>query len=294
MQMIPPELQQRYGAFLAERGIATELRPHFLKWLRYYLDFCQKYALDSADKRSFPPFDEKLKSKGQSEAYRRQARNAVAAYFRVITGEAGAAPAQTAQSGPNPAAPAATPQPPSPVARTDPAPSQRRDAQSPAVRSVASVRPSLRQEAPAVPAHDESSRNGPSGADALKPSGESWKWVYEGLDSAIKIRHYSPKTLSAYRFWTRRLQTFTRSKDARLLGTEDLRAFLSYLATAKQVSASSQNQALNALIFLYKHVLEKQFGRIEGVVKAKRRPYIPDTISAPSRKCSATATSRPP
>lgn len=63
MLPIPPEPQQRDGAFLAERGVGVELRPHFLNWLRYYLDVCRKYALDFTDKRSFPPFGEKLKAK---------------------------------------------------------------------------------------------------------------------------------------------------------------------------------------------------------------------------------------
>ena len=47
----------------------------------------------------------------------------------------------------------------------------------------------------------------------------------------------------------------------------------------KQVSASSQNQAFNALLFLYKHVLKKEFGEIKGVARAKRRPYIPVVLS---------------
>ena len=60
---------------------------------------------------------------------------------------------------------------------------------------------------------------------------------------------------------------------------EDVKGFLSHLAIDKKVSASSQNQAFNALLFLFRHVLEKDFGRIEGVVRAKRRPYIPVVLS---------------
>lgn len=55
--------------------------------------------------------------------------------------------------------------------------------------------------------------------------------------------------------------------------------FLSHHAVVKQVSASSQNQAFNALLFLYKHVLKKEFGEIKGVARAKRRPYIPVVLS---------------
>lgn len=56
-----------------------ELRPHFPKWRRDYLDFYRKYALDSTDKRSFPPFGEKPKAKNQSEAFQRQPSNTSAA-----------------------------------------------------------------------------------------------------------------------------------------------------------------------------------------------------------------------
>jgi integrase len=59
-----------------------------------------------------------------------------------------------------------------------------------------------------------------------------------------------------------------------LLGMDDVKGFLSHLAINKQVAASSQNQAFNALLFLFKNVLQKEFGKIEGVVWAKRRPYI--------------------
>jgi len=55
--------------------------------------------------------------------------------------------------------------------------------------------------------------------------------------------------------------------------------FLSDLAVEKKVSASSQNQAFNALLFLYRHVLKKEFGEIKGVARAKRKHYIPVVLS---------------
>jgi integrase len=59
----------------------------------------------------------------------------------------------------------------------------------------------------------------------------------------------------------------------------DVKGFLSFLAVDKKVSASSQNQAFNALLFLFKHVLGKEFEKIEGVVRAKRTTYIPVVVS---------------
>jgi len=67
--------------------------------------------------------------------------------------------------------------------------------------------------------------------------------------------------------------------DPELLTTNDVKEFLTYLAVKQKVSASSQNQAFNALLFFFRHVLNREFGKIDGVVRAKRRPYIPVVLS---------------
>jgi hypothetical protein len=68
-------------------------------------------------------------------------------------------------------------------------------------------------------------QNGPADSGGLKLTGANWIWVYDNLNSAIKVRHYSPKTLQAYRFWTQKFQAFAKSKDARLLAMEDVKGF---------------------------------------------------------------------
>ncbi|MBE9525853.1 MAG: integron integrase [Proteobacteria bacterium] len=103
--------------------------------------------------------------------------------------------------------------------------------------------------------------------------------VYKQLENEIKLRHYSPKTLKAYRTWTRQLQGYTKSKDYQNLCQHDVIDFLTWLAVERKVSASSQNQAFNALLFLFKQVLKKEFGEIKGVTRAKRKPYIPVVLS---------------
>jgi integron integrase len=113
----------------------------------------------------------------------------------------------------------------------------------------------------------------------LKPAGASWVTVYDRLSSAVKVRHYSPKTLEAYKGWTQKFQTFTKSKESQLVSMDDVKGFLSFLAVDKKVAAATQNQAFNALLFLFKHVLEKEFGKVEGVVRAKRTTYIPVVLS---------------
>jgi len=83
------------------------------------------------------------------------------------------------------------------------------------------------------------------------------------LKNAIKIRHSSPETLRTYRGWTRKFQAYTKSKDPRLLTTDGVKAFLTCLAVYQGVASSSQNQAFNALLFLFRHVLGKKFGKVK-------------------------------
>ena len=62
-------------------GIAKPLWNHYTKWLRYYLDFCHRYGHALNEQQSFPPFDEKLRAKHQSESQRQQARQALSLYY---------------------------------------------------------------------------------------------------------------------------------------------------------------------------------------------------------------------
>ena len=304
MLVIPPELTRRYEAWLAQHNLIPGRRPHYHKWLRYYLDFCHKYSLAPKDRASLPAFQEKLRAKHQPEPLRQQAGHAVSLYWELVSSSA---------AGPHPPEKAATPPavetrnaahqareptpsqlpvenlpiqssaPPSALAKRT---SQQENRTTPTPRRLAPSQPSVRpEEAVANRVQNTSnpvrasSQNGALNSVDLKLSGVSWVWVYNGLTSAIKVRHYSPKTLQVYKFWTQKFQTFTKSKDPRLVAMDDVKGFLSFLAVETKISASSQNQAFNALLFLFKHVLEKEFGKLEGVVRAKRKPYIPVVLS---------------
>lgn len=113
----------------------------------------------------------------------------------------------------------------------------------------------------------------------LKLTNANWKSVYNDLYSEIKIRHYSPKTLRAYTGWVGQFQNYSKSKDPQLLSTSDVKDFLTFLAVKRKVSASSQNQAFNALLFFFRHILKNEFGDIKDIPRAKRKPYIPVVLS---------------
>ena len=96
---------------------------------------------------------------------------------------------------------------------------------------------------------------------------------------AIRVRHYSPRTEGAYVHWIRRFILFHHKRHPRELGATDLSAFLSALASEQHVSASTQNQALSAVLFLYKEVLAAPIGQVDGVVRASTPPRLPVVLS---------------
>ncbi len=110
-------------------------------------------------------------------------------------------------------------------------------------------------------------------------SEEKWETSLISLSEEIKFLHYSPKTLKSYRSWVIKFQNFLKFKDPNTLNSDDVKDFLTYQAVKLKVSASSQNLGFNALLFYYRHVLGKKFGKINGIVRAKKRPYIPVVLS---------------
>lgn len=80
---IPPPIVRAYQSALDHNDVPVEQRPHYVRWLRFYLDFCHKYNHDPEVPGSFGPFEEKLNDKKQEDWKRKQARQAVALYQRM-------------------------------------------------------------------------------------------------------------------------------------------------------------------------------------------------------------------
>jgi integron integrase len=96
---------------------------------------------------------------------------------------------------------------------------------------------------------------------------------------AIRVRHFSIRTEEAYVQWTKRFIVFHGKQHPAQLGEAHVAAFLTHLAVEGQVAAATQNQALNALVFLYRNVLARPLGECTGIVRAKRRPPIPVVLT---------------
>jgi integron integrase len=95
----------------------------------------------------------------------------------------------------------------------------------------------------------------------------------------IRVKHYSLRTERAYLYWARRFILFHGKRHPALLGANEVTAFLSHLAVERQCASSTQNQALNALLFLYRQVLEIDLPWLDEVIRAKRPVRIPVVLS---------------
>jgi integron integrase len=103
--------------------------------------------------------------------------------------------------------------------------------------------------------------------------------LLEQVRQAIRTRHYSYRTEKAYVHWIKRFIFFHDKRHPIEMGEAEIAQFLSSLASDAHMSASTQNQALNALLFLYKEILEKKIGLIQGVVRAKRPARLPVVLT---------------
>ena len=118
-------------------------------------------------------------------------------------------------------------------------------------------------------------QSGQPAVEHSSPSGAPKPRLLDRVRQAMRTRHLSPKTEEAYVGWIKRFIFFHGKRHPIEMGEAEIGRFLSSLASDSHVAASTQNQALNALLFLYHQVLEKEIGLIQGVVRAKRPRRLP-------------------
>jgi integron integrase len=103
--------------------------------------------------------------------------------------------------------------------------------------------------------------------------------LLDQVRQAVRVRHFSIRTEEAYVAWIRRFIRFHGTRHPAELEAGDVARYLSHLASQGRVGASTQNQALSALLFLYRDVLGRDFGWLSGVVRAKRPKRLPVVLT---------------
>lgn len=216
MFAIPSNLKAKYIEALKDKGLSPSVRGPHLKWIRYFNDYCDKYQFDPDLSSSLPPFLNKLIEKPQTAEQCEEARQAVSLYLSLERSpEFGQTESNSLE------------------------PSGIHDARSPSSYRRTKKGRSKRQTSKSAPVS-----RAPSNSNAT-----GWNQALLKLETAIKTRHYSPKTLKSYSAWIKKFQGFHRNKDIEALSSADVKLFIEDLAVSKQVSASSQNQAFHALLF---------------------------------------------
>ena len=109
---------------------------------------------------------------------------------------------------------------------------------------------------------------------APAPPGRKPK-LLDRLHQALRSRHYSRRTEQAYCHWVKRFIYFHNIRHPAEMAEPEINAFLTHLAVKGKVSASTQNQALSALLFLYRHVLDRQIGDLGEVIRARKPKRLP-------------------
>lgn len=244
-----PTPDPKYGEVLAARQVPRHQWRNYHKWVRFSRHCCQKYRHHPADAKTLPLFLEKLAAKGQTATQRAQAHGAVE-YYSVFL---------------------------SPQVR-----SWRDDAAAPTAPNNAEDGSTVKEPESVIDAYQvrEAQARFLTPANGTRDQlNAAWEAVEGQLKAEILLRHYSPKTLQAYAGWLRKFRAFMGHTHPAGLTGADVKRFLADLAVRRQVSASAQNQAFNALLFLFRHVFTKELGDLSDTPRAKRRKSIPTVLS---------------
>lgn len=118
-----------------------------------------------------------------------------------------------------------------------------------------------------------------SSNEANKSASSDWQIIEKKLQEGLRLRHRAYSTEKTYILWSRQFKGFVKEKQPHSLEGKDIQDFLTYLAVEKKVSASTQNQALNAIVFLYRHVLDKDITGEISAVRARQKRRLPVVLT---------------
>jgi Phage integrase, N-terminal SAM-like domain len=204
MQQLSAHLASGFQRRLGQAHVPQALHLHYQKWAGLYIYFCQKYDFPPTAPTALGPFLTKLAAKGYSIEQRHHAAAAIRLLVR-----------------PDPQDPSLY------LQLSSPSPSGPQQGATGPLASPGSATPCASTPAEPLPVATPAKNR------------TSWEREFGELESAIKLRNYSNRTLKAYRFWVGRFQAFVRSRPTAKLSNQEVRGFLSSLAVQHGVSAQS-------------------------------------------------------
>jgi len=252
MLPIPEDILIPFDAVLMKKAVSQQLQQDYRKWLQYFLDYRTKYPPPESRSEQVRLFVLKLQSKGQPRENQVQAAQALSLYF--------ASQNVRLKKQIVPVKEDAQVTTPCPVVTA----------------SVDTESVGGSQEVARVPSRGRRYDELRFRRETRSPE---WDAIIESLEAEITTRRYSRKTLITYADWCRKFQYYLKDKPPVNLSSEDVKEYLTYLAVNCKVAASTQNQAFNSILFLYRHVLKKDFGQHKDIPRAKRSSYVPVVLT---------------
>jgi hypothetical protein len=242
MLPIPSDILTSFEKILQKRKVPARLHIHYRKWLRYFLDFCQKYPPPESKSEQVNLFIGKLRSKKQNPELCRQAAHAVSLYFEIQQ-----------QSSKNIHSTLVETKPASRSSQSKHRSQKTWEAKNvsspeygaPLVKGVKLMPPDTRPAATQPAARSTGGKRFKEWRCLEKTKSPAWDQAIDQLAAEIKTRNYSKKTLKTYADWARKFQGFLRNKSPQELSSADVKEYLTHLAVKCRVAASTQNQAFN-------------------------------------------------
>ena len=108
---------------------------------------------------------------------------------------------------------------------------------------------------------------------------DQWRSVVNDMRRMLRLMHRSYRTEKAYIGWVRRFYRFLCGKSPFSIDSSAVKDFMTYLAVEEKIAASTQNQAFNALLFLFRHILDKNLEDIADTIRAKRKERLPVVLT---------------
>ena len=115
--------------------------------------------------------------------------------------------------------------------------------------------------------------------ESNNPTAPDIQYILNKLEEVITAKHYSRRTREAYSYWISRFVRENKDKNLKTLSDTEINSFVSRLAVKEKAAASSQNQALAALLFLYKNILGLTIQTPENIIRAKKSQKLPAVLS---------------
>ena len=106
-----------------------------------------------------------------------------------------------------------------------------------------------------------------------------WKEIFNKLHESMRLRHYSPRTEKSYRIWINKFRKYFNNREPLTLEGADVKKLLSHIALHDRVSASTQNQAFNALLYLFRNILQKNLSDLADTVRARQKRRLPVVLT---------------